>query len=154
MADRRINIAKDKYDFVQELVDLDAKGIFKTKADVLTFCAAYGYYKKRPVTITENAKDPIPYSVFENSKYDMFIHLLAMDVAKDADVLADVDVMIDKRATIFESYANGGLELLMQELKGQVEYLEKILLIIYKATQTYEDSKIPEDDFDLSSLKI
>ncbi|WP_427500890.1 DNA phosphorothioation-associated protein 4 [Methylomonas sp. MED-D] len=154
MADRRINIAKDKYDFVQELVDLETKGIFKTKADVLTFCAAYGYYKNRRITITENAKDPIPYSVFENSKYDMFIHLLAMDVAKDADVLADNDDMIDKRATIFESYANGGLELLMQELKGQVEYLEKILLIIHKATQVFEDNKTPEDDFDLSSLTI
>jgi len=152
MADRRINIAKDKLEFVQELMDTESKGIFKTKADVLTFAAAYGFNKNKKNPLIEIAKDPVSYSVFENSKYDTFIHLLAMDHAKDAQVLADSDDMIEKRAIIFEEYSNGGLELLQQELKGQVEYLEPMLLILLQVSSSEQDDT--KKDFDLSSLSI
>ncbi|MGB7439572.1 MAG: DNA phosphorothioation-associated protein 4, partial [Coleofasciculaceae cyanobacterium] len=53
----------------------------------------------------------------------------------------------EKRQQIFEEYANGGLEILRDELRGAVDYTERLLLIL--SSERFKQES-PEDDFDLS----
>ncbi|MFM6860609.1 MAG: DNA phosphorothioation-associated protein 4, partial [Dolichospermum sp.] len=54
-----------------------------------------------------------------------------------------------QRNGIFEEYANGGLEILQNELRGAVDYSERILLFL-----SYERANNPkeEKEFDLTKF--
>ncbi|MFM6079052.1 MAG: DNA phosphorothioation-associated protein 4, partial [Dolichospermum sp.] len=54
-----------------------------------------------------------------------------------------------QRNGIFEEYANGGLEILQNELRGAVDYSERILLFL-----SYERANNPKEDeeFDLTKF--
>lgn len=132
MTERRIGYAKDKADLIQRLVSSeDNTGPFKRKADVLVFAAAIGMKRKRRQAIAHAAADPIRQEVFDRQGYDTMMNLLALHVDGQAEVLAESEEMINQRAKIFEEYANGGLEILQVELKGAVNLLETIVLLIY-----------------------
>jgi len=148
MADRRIGIARDKTDFVKDLMaGEDGKGPFRLQVDALAFAAVLGANRNRKVPLNETSKDPIRQEVFQ--RYDILFNLLAIYDTNDPKILADTDEMDDKRATIFEEYANGGLEILQEELKGSVDYLDEILLMIADQRKKLEGE---EEEFDLSKI--
>lgn len=151
MADRRINIAKDKADFVKSLlIGENDKGLFNLQVDVLSFAAVLGANKDRKSPLGETTKEPIRQEVFYGQGYDTVINLLAVFNTNDPNILANSDEMDDKRVTIFEEYANGGLEILSEEVKGSQVYLDNILLMIAAQRRKLEGEE--EEGFELTQI--
>lgn len=155
MGTRRIRIDKDVAELVQRLVESnDTTGIFQTYADVLVFAAAFGAKHHRRVPLQQVAKEPAPIAleIFISRGYDWFIKLLAINETQDLKILASHDLELEEqRLTIFEEYANGGLEKLRAELRGSVDYSEHILLLLSQARVNLEPS--PEE-FDLTKFLV
>jgi dnd system-associated protein 4 len=145
----RIGIDKDKADLVNALVN-DNTGPFQTYADVLAFAAALGAKYKRRIPLENVAKEPAPISseVFISRGYDLVIKLLAIAETKDPKILSPYEIAAEEeRGIIFEEYANGGLEKLRNELRGTVDYTERLLLVL-SAERFRKES--PGEEFDLS----
>jgi dnd system-associated protein 4 len=138
MAERRIRVPADKVDFIESLLKT-AKGPFELKAQVLGFAASYGAkYGERLPIIKASSGESIRYGVFVGEKLDTLINLLAITHIGDPKVLARSDEMVDLRATIFEEFANRGLSMLEEKLKGEVKYTPALLLMM-KDVQTSGD---------------
>lgn len=130
----RIKIAKDKADLVQSLIQInEPSGVFQTYADVMAFAATLGrkYQKRLPLESIAKEPSPISLEVFISRGYDLLIKLLAIAETEDPKIISTYESLAEeKRAIIFEEYANGGLEKLQEDLKGAVDYSERILLIL------------------------
>ena len=149
----RIRVAKDKAELVKALTTADgATGPFQTYADVIAFAAALGAKHKKRVPLGEISKrepSPIPQEQFIVRGHDMVINLLAVIETKDIKVLSIHEQKSnEKRNDIFEEYANGGLEILQLELRGAVDYSERLLLIL--SSERVNQEQIEE--FDLSKF--
>lgn len=150
MTDKRIKIAKDKAKFVKDLrASYDTTGPFQTYVDVMVFAATLGAKRKKRVPLLESARDldPIRREYFENNRCELLINLLAIYETQNHKILVDDEKAEEQRLKIFEEYANGGLEILQQELRGAVDYSERILLIISSEREKQEHQ---EEDFDLN----
>jgi len=133
MAENRIKIAKDKASLVKELKGSDTTtGLFQTYVDVIVFAAALGAKRKKRIPLVEFARDldPIRRDYFNNNRCELLINLLALITSQNQSILSDDEQSDDRRIEIFEEYANGGLEILQQELRGVVDYSEQLLLIL------------------------
>ena len=153
MGGSRIRVAKDKADLVQQLVDYKGTtGPFQTYADAIAFAAALGakWQKRIPLgTISTSEPAPIGLEIFISRGYDTTIKLLAIAETSNPKILSTFHPENEaKRLQIFEEYANGGLEILRDELRGAVDYTERILLML---SQERIKERSPEDEeFDLS----
>ncbi|MBD2362188.1 DNA phosphorothioation-associated protein 4 [Anabaena minutissima FACHB-250] len=154
MAANRIRVAKDKAELVKSLLtSKDTTGPFQTYVEVMVFAATLGVRYKKRVPLSETTKrepSPIPQENFTSLGYELIIKLLAINETKDIEIIASrEDIYEDKRTEIFEEYANGGLEILEQELRGAVDYSERILLFLI--SQKDSDETIVEE-FNLSKF--
>lgn len=149
----RIRIAKDKAQLVQELMNnKDGTGPFQTYADVLAFAATLGAKYKKRVPLNTIAKEPVPINleIFIARGYDLVFNLLAIAETQDPQILATNEPKIEEqRVLIFEEYANGGLEKLQDDLRGAVDYSERLLLLLCAARFQEETSAA---EFDLSKF--
>ncbi|GAB1538989.1 hypothetical protein NUACC21_16540 [Scytonema sp. NUACC21] len=150
----KIRVAKDKAELVKALVSADGTtGPFQTYADAIAFAAALGAKHKRRVPLGEISKrEPgsIGQEIFVSRGYDLVIKLLGVTTTQDIQILSSQEAEFeDERLRIFEEYANGGLEILQAEVRGTVDYLERILLLL-SLERTNEQQ--PEDEFDLSKF--
>ncbi|OYD88592.1 DNA phosphorothioation-associated protein 4 [Nostoc sp. 'Peltigera membranacea cyanobiont' 213] len=154
MAANRIRVAKDKAELVKSLVaSKDTTGPFQTYVEVMVFAAALGVKYKKCVPLGETTKrepSPIPQENFASLGYDLIIKLLGITETKDINILSSREEQDeDKRTQIFEEYANGGLEILQNELRGSVDYSERLLLVLIYERGTKEQL---EEEFDLSKF--
>ena len=151
MGANRIRVAKDKADLVKALVDSNTTtGPFQTYADAMVFAAVLGAKRKKRSPLGAITKEPSPIAleVFVSRGYDLVFKLLAIRETKDPKIISLFDeTSEEKRIHIFEDYANGGLEILRDELRGAVDYTERILLIL--SSERFKEES-PEDGFDLS----
>jgi dnd system-associated protein 4 len=152
MGANRIRIAKDKAELVKALTSSEGSkaGPFPTYADVILFAAALGarHKKRLPVgEISRKEPGPIDEDIFVARGYDMVIKLLAIVDTKDAKILSFDGKYSENRIQIFEEYANGGLEILRDELRGAVDYTERLLLMLM--SERVKDAH-SEEEFDLS----
>lgn len=151
MIERRITYAKDKADTIRRLQNVDeSTGPFGLIADVLVFAAALGLRKGRRSPLSEPLAEPIRQSVFDRQGYDTMMNLIALHADPRPDVLADSDEAVNARARAFEEFANGGLEILEEEIRGARDVLETIVLLVSAERQPAgsEDT----DPFDLTKL--
>lgn len=152
MGGNRVRIAKDKAEFVKTLLDAkETNGPFQTYADVVAFAAALGIKRNRRMVLEDiSHKDPGPINleIFISRGYDALIKLLAVTEVKDPKILSPfAENAEEKRLEIFEEYANGGLEILREELRGQVDYSQGILLLLMSERFKKETET---EEFDLS----
>lgn len=152
MAVPRVRVAKDKAELVQALVDFNgATGPFQTYADVLIFAAVLGAKRHRRVSlgaISTAEPAPISLEIFVSRGYDAIIKLLAIADTGDPNVLSAYHFNAEaRRVQILEEYANGGLEELREELRGAVDYTERLLLIL--SSERFKEDSTGEE-FDLS----
>ncbi|WP_353929587.1 DNA phosphorothioation-associated protein 4 [Okeanomitos corallinicola TIOX110] len=131
----RIRVAKDKADLVKALISTDGgNGPFQTFADVIVFAAALGVKYKKRVPFEEVSKRepaPIRLEVFAVSGYDVLIKLIGITETQDIKILSPDEEEYEKqRHEIFEEFANGGLEILQNELRGSIDYTNQILLFL------------------------
>ncbi|MBF2066567.1 MAG: DNA phosphorothioation-associated protein 4 [Calothrix sp. C42_A2020_038] len=148
----KIRIAKDKAELVKSLTITGGKtGAFQTYADVIVFAATLGAKHKKRVPlegISKKEPGPIRLEQFISMGYDIVIKLLAVVETQDIKILSLTEEELEtQRNQIFEEYANGGLEILQGELRGSVDYLERILLLL-----SYERAgkDRTNEEFDLS----
>ncbi|NEQ85998.1 MAG: DNA phosphorothioation-associated protein 4, partial [Moorea sp. SIO2I5] len=74
---------------------------------------------------------PIGLEIFVSRGYEVVIKLIAIAEIKDTKILSSIDKESEeKRIHIFEEYANGGLDILRNELRGAVDYSERLLLLL------------------------
>ena len=152
MAERRIAFAKDKQDLIKRLMSSeDGNGPFRLQADVLAFAAALGAWRGRREPLPDSTAEPIRQDVFDRQGYDTLINLLAVQAEMSASVLEESDEMVAKRTKIFEEFANGGLGILAEETRGQVDLSQAILSVV-GSTRKREELGTPA--FDLSKLRI
>jgi dnd system-associated protein 4 len=155
MADTgRIRVAKDKAELVKALTSADgATGPFQTFADVIVFAAALGAKHNKRVPLGEISKrepSPIRLEYFATMGHDWVIKLLGITETKDIKILSLHEEEYEyQRNQIFEEYANGGLEILQNELRGAVDYSERILLIL--SSERFNQEK-QEEEFDLTKF--
>ena len=152
MALPRIKVAKDKAELVQKLLETKGTtGAFQTYADVIVFAASLGvkYQKRVPLKEISNSEPaPISLEVFISRGYDWVIKLIAVTETQDIKVLSTDDPKIEEqRVQILEEYANGGLAKLKYELRGAVDYTERLLLIL--SAERFPEENLQEE-FDLS----
>ena len=150
----RIRVAKDKAELVQSLTSRNgATGPFHTFADVVGFAAALGAKRNKRVPLGEISKrepSPIGLEYFATTGHDWIIKLLAVTETKDIQVLSYNELDLDtQRNHIFEEFANGGLEILQNELRGAVDYTERLLLML--SSERFKEDK-QEEEFDLSKF--
>ena len=152
MVASRVRVAKDKASLMQELVI--AKGnhaTFETYADAVVFAACLGFKHQKPVPLEAiSTREPAPISleVFISRGYDAVIKLIAITATENPQIISSFDSSYgEQRIRIFEEYTNGGLEILRQELRGAVEYTDRILLMVSKERSA---DTSPEGEFDLS----
>ncbi|MGB3237662.1 MAG: DNA phosphorothioation-associated protein 4 [Geitlerinemataceae cyanobacterium] len=149
----RVRVAKDKAELVKAIASAEERDTapFETYADAIAFAAALGGKRKRRSPLKEiSNREPAPISVevFISRGYDRLIELLAVTATQDVKILSPTDAESEqKRLTIFEEYANGGLEILREELRGAVDYTERLMLVLFEDRSTH---KQPEEEFDLS----
>jgi len=149
MSTSRIKIAKDKGEFVKSLVD-SPTAPFSTYADVVAFAAALGTQMGFRKVLEGTAKEPSPINleIFISRDYEWIIKLLAIVETEDPAILLPFEATAEEeRLTIFEEYANAGLEKLQNELRGSVDYTDRILLLINSVR--FAKQKTTEE-FDLS----
>lgn len=150
----RIRVAKDKAELVKALTSSDGEtGPFQTFADVVVFAAALGVKHKKRVPLGEISKrepSPIRLESFASVGNDVVIKLLGIAETQDINILSTYEEEYEtQRNHIFEEYANGGLEILQNELRGAVDYSERILLFLsYERINKQEQ----EEEFDLSKF--
>ncbi len=152
MSATKIRIAKDKADLVKALtLSKETTGPFQTYADVMVFAAALGAKRKKRSPLGEISKrDPLPIGIeiFISRGYDAVIKLLAIAETKNTQILSPTDENSEEqRIHIFEEYANGGLEILQDELRGTVNYSETLLLLLISEKGKREEI---EGEFDLT----
>ncbi len=131
---RRIRIPNIKGDVLSQLVAsrASASGIFDTQADALAFAAAVGAHHDRFIEQNdmEFAGEPIRYEVFKSHGYELLFDVLVVGRCGSAGTLARTEDVVDQKAGVFEGYAAGGLVLLTERLKGQVDVRGPILLML------------------------
>ncbi|MEH2306197.1 DNA phosphorothioation-associated protein 4 [Nostoc sp.] len=150
----RIRVAKDKAELVKDLTSSDGgTGPFNTFADVIVFAAALGAKHKKRVALGEISKrepSPIRIEYFASMGNDILIKLLAINETKDIKTLSLNEEEYERqRNHIFEEYANGGLEILQNELRGSVDYAERILLFLSYERFNQEEE---QEEFNLSKF--
>ncbi len=148
----RIKVAKDKAELVQKLLDTKGTtGAFQTYADIIAFAASLGakHQKRVPLSeISQSEPAPISLEVFISRGYDRLIKLIAVADTQDIKILSTEDAIAENnRVQIFEEYANGGLEKLRNELRGAVDYTERLVLILNAERFA---PKTNDEEFDLS----
>jgi dnd system-associated protein 4 len=150
VVERRITYAKDKADIIKRLVaSEESTGPFRLIADVLVFAAALGLKRKRRIPLGDSVAEPIRQDVFDRQGYDTMMNLVALHADQRPQVLADSDEATNQRASAFEEYANGGLEILREELRGALNTVETVILLINAERIKPEDSG---QGFDLAQL--
>jgi dnd system-associated protein 4 len=150
MSDRLIRISKDKADLVVNLVE-ESTTPFETYADVMVFAASLGYSRNKLIPLTEIAKKPEPIrpNIFTHRGYDTAINLLAISHSKNQKILGSDEESNNEKIKIFEEYANGGLEIIKDRLRGSIDYLDTILLLL---ASERNNSQQDDREFDLSDL--
>lgn len=151
MAANRIRVAKDKAELVKSLVaSKDTTGPFQTYVEVMVFAAALGVKNKKRVPLDVISKDlsPLRQDYFTSS-FTLLINLLAITETENIKIINDDNIADEQRIHIFEEYANAGLEIIQNELRGAVDYSERLLLILsYEKTNTEHQ----DEEFDLSKF--
>lgn len=134
MADIRIKVAKDKAKLVKALRSGEGStGLFQTYVDVMVFAATLGAKRGKYIPVSEASKkdpDPIPQEHFISKGHDQTINLLAVTHTKAPKILSSDEELERRRIEIFESYANGGLEILQEALRGSGDSTKQLLLLL------------------------
>ncbi len=157
MSENRIRVARDKAELVKSLIAAaDNNSPFQTYADAMLFAAVLGAKQHRRVALGEISKKepgPISIEIFISRGYDPVMKLIAISATENINVISpDRADFEQQRINIFEEYANGGLELLEQELCGAVDYTERILLMLSAPIDARKTDSITENssgEFDL-----
>jgi len=145
---RRIQRASDKEHLVQTLTTGENPP-FKEIWRLILFAASVGYHRSRrePLKAVDSGK-AIPAAIFANSQaWPGFHYLLALAIENDPIVLSGSEEIEERRLTIFEEYANGGLAIIQEELEKGSYLLDPFLQFM-----PLQQNEPVEDELDKISI--
>lgn len=109
---------KDKADFMDSLLKTRQHGAFDTYRDMLIFCGALGLHSGRIVPVEEALPNPVEWSTMINHPgAEELVDLVAVNSTEETSIL-DPE-RLHERVRIFESYANGGLEIFQESMSRE-----------------------------------
>ena len=137
MAVRRIKRPKDKEDVFLELTEGD-EAVFDTYKDLMIFSACVGYAQGSRKKLKKGSLEPIDFSIFSGECDRAIFNMIALTETGEPKIFESQEEMF----TIFEEYANAGLEILRRKV---IDAPEKILdnLIDYLHRQKEESADDP-----------
>ena len=101
-------------------------GGFPAMRDLMLFAAGIGFAQERRIPFDKTA-EPIRYEILINDALaEPFISMLAA-VAKEGDPEILDATRLSERITIFEEYANGGLEYIQEQVNVRREPLDVVV---------------------------
>ncbi len=138
---RRVQRASDKEDLVKTLTTGE-NAPFREIWRLLLFAAALGFHEGKRIPLGGvDAGKAMPQTYFSNNPaWPGLQYLLALVTVDDANVLAGSEEEDDRRLTIFEEYANGGLELMQGSLESSSYSLEALIGFVAKCIAVHDTS--------------
>lgn len=133
---RRSKIHSDLVDRLDTRNPATDQKVFPFKKATMCYAAILGFKKGRRAKLPNSDVDTIEWHTFANGGYADYIYMIALAHAKDLDVLrydiknSDPSGFDEDMVTIFEEYANGGLEIMQTWLRkkpGDVHGHEAII---------------------------
>ena len=126
---KRIQRSSDKELLLNALKE---KGLFKEFYGVLIFAALLGFQeKKRVKLISPDSGKAIDQTVFGNcGAWPGILHLMSLVETGNSDTLSSSSEQEEKRITIFQEYANGGLEIMQEYFSKTSITLDNLLGLI------------------------
>jgi dnd system-associated protein 4 len=126
---------KDKELLFSRLLE---EGVFETYRDVMVFGAALGFARNRSESFEQSA-EPIAWNVFSGAGHEALVNMIAGVSKGDLNILSDD--RFDERLTIFEDYANGGLNALKEVLsRSTTPALDIVLDLIAEMEKPPQES--------------
>ncbi|MEV8634585.1 DNA phosphorothioation-associated protein 4 [Streptosporangium sp. NPDC051023] len=142
LSEQRVRRPKAHEKLIQQLMK-DGDGPFPSMATTMLFAASVGFANDRWEEFTE-AGEPIRYEVFRRyATAEAFIDSLGvLRHPGDPSILSEE--RLGERVTIFEGYANGGLNHIQGEINASKSRVMDILLeMVRQAGRTRKESDLP-----------
>jgi dnd system-associated protein 4 len=133
---RRLNRPKDKQEFLDELIQ---NGPFREYRDALVFAAAVGWFEKKRQQLGVKGES-IRWETATNRRgTEALANMIAAVESGDPEILADA--RFDERLTIFEEYANGGLEIIRNLLAAEPRPAVDVILELIQKVSRSDDAR-------------
>lgn len=144
---KRIQRANDKEEIIKSLLS-DQVGVFKEIWKLLLFAAQVGMRndKRLPLKAVDAGKG-IDQSTFGNCPaWPGVLYLMTLAETQKSDCLSGSEKAEDDRVSVFQEYANGGLELLRDFFAGRPLDLDGLLAFI----ETQREESVGRLDLELT----
>lgn len=115
LAKRRIKRPKEQENLYRELINSDEFGIFSTYKDVFMLSGVVGFMENKRKEFNSQAEG-INWNIFNLDTDEPIINAVALAETDDLKILLDDDDTFDRKMTIFEEYAAGGLEIVYKKV--------------------------------------
>ncbi|MFE4650497.1 hypothetical protein [Streptomyces sp. NPDC056707] len=120
------------------MIELQNEAGFPTYRDILLFAAALGFSHDRHTPVTATHGDAIRYEVLTAPAFsEALINMIAANVITGDPEIMDA-ARIEERINIFETYANGGLEYIQEQIN--VRHQPAARVVIDLVTETFSGS--------------
>lgn len=128
----RVHIERERAEFVRSLRQgKELSEVFPNYATLVAFAAALGFNQGKRIPIDRpSRKDPdsVPQDQFAEKL--RLMDLIAVLDSRDAGILGKDDESRNRRAVIFQEYANGGFAILEERLKGSGDKFNQLILLM------------------------
>ncbi|EJV69665.1 MULTISPECIES: DNA phosphorothioation-associated protein 4 [Bacillus] len=122
MSRRRIRRPKDQEEMYKVLTDRDELGgIFSSFKDIFMLAGIVGFMNKKRKTFTSSLEQ-IHWNVFNSETDETVINAVALAETGDLTIINTDDEAFDRKITIYEEYAAGGLEYLYDKIMENPRY--------------------------------
>lgn len=142
--DIRIKRPKDKEELFNQLLynkKTNKYGVFSSYYEVMTFAASIGIKHKYDIENSNgyveftDSLEPVGLNRFNRD----FIDMVVIKHKNDAKYLDwEDDVTVDEKVKIFESYINGGLEIIKKAVESSKNTLDDLTQFMLKELSTEE----------------
>lgn len=146
---KRIMRSKDKAEIIDELMS-DNVGVFREIWRLLLFAAQIGVKNKRREPLTSpDSGSSIRQDIFGNcNSWPGIVYIIGLTETGDSALLAGDSYGDEKRITMFEEYANGGLAVLKEYFSANPLNMDSLLT--YIETNTIAPDQTKDREIDLS----
>lgn len=135
---------KDKESVFETLKNGEDKHNFRQYSHIFIFAACLGYWKQRRIPFVHTL-DQIDWGVFEEKEKEA-MKMIALKVTEDPGILLDNESKLSEVLKIVEEYANGGLEIIQNEvLLKEKQGGDRISLLTDLLMQPNNEGKTKED---------
>lgn len=134
MSRRAIKRPLEQESMYRELTDkTEPGGIFSTYKDVFMLAGIMGFMHQRRISFN-GSLEGIKWHIFNMETDETIINAVALAETQDVTILNSDDETFDRKITIFEEYAAGGLKYLYERImQNPKQALDEYLLLLKEA---------------------